>query len=180
MTERSGERRDHPANEPAPALTAKARSDEWVYNQRQTGAVPLPISEPSPTMLAEGLAKGVPVWMRANAQANAAVRAVVEPAPTITGGHDTGDRQWVNERPATTVACDSRIAPAGHHDSHMKDAIRVTQQEAATLQTFPPDYPWQGSRTKQFEQIGNAVPPMLAEAVLRALLPDVDDQEMAA
>lgn len=31
MTERYGERRDHPADEPAPTLTGKARSDEWVY-----------------------------------------------------------------------------------------------------------------------------------------------------
>lgn len=35
MTERHGERRAHPATEPAPALTSKARSDEWEYDRRQ-------------------------------------------------------------------------------------------------------------------------------------------------
>lgn len=34
MSERSGERDARPADEPAPSLTGKARSDEWVYDPR--------------------------------------------------------------------------------------------------------------------------------------------------
>ncbi len=81
-------------------------------------------------------------------------------------GTRTDLAEWVHERPATTVACDSRIAPAGHHDNHMTNAVRVTLEEAAILQSFPPDYPWQGSRSACFQQIGNAVPPTLAKVVL--------------
>lgn len=46
---------------------------------------------------------------------------------------------------------------------------RVSVDEAAAIQTFPKDMPWQGTRTDQFQQIGNAVPPMLAYTVAKAV-----------
>lgn len=46
---------------------------------------------------------------------------------------------------------------------------RLTVEEAAALQSFPVDMPWRGSQSARFRQIGNAVPPLLAFAVARAV-----------
>lgn len=86
------------------------------------------------------------------------------------------DPSWVEERPATTVASRDLVGHPGATSNRFNDSeksrndgIRITVQEAAVLQSFPPDYPWQGSRTKQFEQVGNAYPPLLAWHTLRAV-----------
>jgi DNA (cytosine-5)-methyltransferase 1 len=56
--------------------------------------------------------------------------------------------------------------PGDPWPSQFKNAVRISVEEAATLQGFPPDYPWQGSRTRCFLQIGNAVCPPLARLVV--------------
>jgi DNA (cytosine-5)-methyltransferase 1 len=49
------------------------------------------------------------------------------------------------------------------------DLRRITIEEAAALQTFPTGMVFAGSQSAQYRQIGNAVPPVLAEAVARGL-----------
>lgn len=110
-------------------------------------------------------------------------RATDEPAPTIAA--QSRNDTWVGERPATTVAGDERVHPPGHkrnaddaaagRDGYEgragMNAVRVSIQEAAVFQSFPPDYPFQGTKSKQFQQVGNAIPPLLAWHILRALVP---------
>lgn len=116
-----------------------------------------------------------PVYVNGN-QPNAGRRSFDEPAPTILFGHRSNDVRWVLDRPATTVvgsfAPDVISAPGYRTTTSRQNAVgsvRVTCSEAGVLQSFPRDYPWKGSKSKQHEQVGNAVPPRLAGHILAAL-----------
>lgn len=52
----------------------------------------------------------------------------------------------------------------------LEGARRLTVQESAALQTFPSDLTFAGPRSAQYQQVGNAVPPLLAAALGRALI----------
>lgn len=47
-------------------------------------------------------------------------------------------------------------------------AGRITASQAGLLQGFPRDYPWQGSRTSQFQQVADTVSPIVGAAVVGA------------
>lgn len=86
------------------------------------------------------------------------------------------DREWPFKRPATVVAGRGLVqnpgATANRYNGSTKsrnDGVQVSVAQAGVLQSFPVDYPWHGSRTAQFQQAGDAVPPLMAAAVLRAV-----------
>ncbi len=57
---------------------------------------------------------------------------------------------------------------------------RITIQEAAALQTFPPGTTFCGPQVAQYRQIGNAAPPNLAHAVARSIRSALDEIDRSA
>jgi DNA (cytosine-5)-methyltransferase 1 len=47
---------------------------------------------------------------------------------------------------------------------------RLTVEECAALQSFPPSHPWRGTKRSKYQQVGNAVPPPLARVVAQRVL----------
>lgn len=140
------------AHLPAQAVTEKSRS--WSHfagagatAQDTGGQRQRPVDEPAHTITGKGTA----AWIyKGGTGANATQRPASSPAPTVHFGARLNSVDWLVPEPKTTR--------------------RVTVDEAAQLQSFPEGYPWSGSRTSQYQQVGNAIPPILAEAVLRQVV----------
>lgn len=102
-------------------------------------------------------------WKAGGDRDDAQTVTLERPSPAVTG-KAVGQWQW---KPARTLT-----ATRGHVGARGRDYVNFTCEEAALLQGFPPGYPFKGNKTHRAMQIGNAVPPPLAAAVVSALLND--------
>ena len=109
-----------------------------------THGVPRPVTRPSPA---------VPVG---------SCIYLSRPSPAVSTGGAGGGRG--------VFACAETRARVMPEFEAATGRRRLTPAECAVLQDFPAGHPFQGGSGAQYRQIGNAVPPRLAEVVGRALL----------
>jgi DNA (cytosine-5)-methyltransferase 1 len=171
---------------------------------RDVVAAPTPTHSRYYPRTPERLDEGVRKWVSMSEALNWGMTH--RPSMTVTGGGtSTGGAEpfgnaarqgmrrefeagrWAHRRPSTTIVGSFKpeiVAAPGYRTTVSRQnapgSVRVTVQEAGVLQSFRPDYPWQGKQGKQFQQVGNAIPPLLAAHVLAALGVGTLTQEAAA
>jgi DNA (cytosine-5)-methyltransferase 1 len=141
-------------------IRRELEAGRWKYagagatSEQTAGQIPRDLDAPAHTVTGKGTA----AWLSTSTMPNATHRPLDAPAPTVAFGKDAAS--YVFHDGDNSV----REAKA---DGHVR---RVTVQEAAVLQSLPADHPWQGTKTKQYQQVGNAIPGLLAKAILEQVI----------
>jgi len=167
------------SSEPAATVTSKVdrnRLDWQLASGTRAKAATRPIDNPAPT-LAFGHDAASYVWT----PAGMTPAEVVEWKAARLNNQSGTDFDIPTQlaQPASSITgrglVPLRGANANRHNGSSKsrnDGIRISVQEAGVLQSFPADFPWQGTLSDQYKQVGNAIPPLMAMAILTVLFPE--------
>jgi DNA (cytosine-5)-methyltransferase 1 len=90
-------------------------------------------------------------------------------APTMLASMGGNKTPWIDTQEVVPGYHAHLMSGGEPYTGTVPGARRITVAEAAALQTFPEDMEFVGPRSSQYRQVGNAVPPLLARAVGRAL-----------
>jgi len=160
-----------------PSSTITTKGFQWATHMgdvRNAHGAVRSVDEPSAT-ITSSMDNGNFQWV-ANP---AAMRAQLEAHPERVNNQsgEDFDLAWPAEQPSPVVAGRGLVGMPGANGNRFNgskksrnDGVRVTVAEAGILQSFPADYPWTGNLTKQYEQVGNAVPPLLGQAMVETVL----------
>ena len=100
------------------------------------------------------------------------------PCHTIYASAGGNKTHWVDTLNVVPEYHSRLMAGGKTREGVVPGARRLSVEESALIQTFPADLQFQGSRSSQFTQVGDAVPPLLASHLGRALVAHLAGKEM--
>lgn len=79
--------------------------------------------------------------------------------------------RFASQKPAPTI-------DTGHrHHFHYKYNRVPTVRECARIQSFPDNFEFLGNKTQQFRQVGNAVPPLMAQRIAEQVIKALEEED---